>query len=185
MGQEKALIDFEGRPLVLRVADGLAQMADPVLLATGDPGRLGPLGYREVADAIADCGPLGGLVAGLEASPHALMAVVAVDMPYLSPELLGLLASLWQGEAAVVPMGETGREPLHAVYSTGALPALQGALADGRYGLRQLLSALAVREVDASQWAGRDIDPRFAFNINRPEDLGVRGHGGAGSARQS
>ena len=171
MGREKALIDFEGQPLVLRVADRLARAADPVLLATGNPGRLGPVGYREVADVSAECGPLGGLVAGLEASPHELVAVVAVDMPYVSPELLKFLASLRQGEDAVVPMGATGLEPLHAVYSTSALPAMRNALADGRYGLRQLLSDLRVREVRASEWSPSTIDPRFAFNINRPEDL--------------
>lgn len=171
MGREKALIDFEGQPLVLRVADRLARAADPVLLATGNPGRLGPVGYREVADASAECGPLGGLVAGLEASPHELVAVVAVDMPYVSPELLKFLASLCQGEDVVLTMGATGLEPMHAVYSISALPAMRNALADGRYGLRQLLSDLRVREVRASEWSPGTIDPRFAFNINRPEDL--------------
>jgi molybdopterin-guanine dinucleotide biosynthesis protein A len=92
-------------------------------------------------------------------------------MPYVSPELLKFLASLRQGEDAVVPMGATGLEPLHAVYSTSALPAMRSALADGRYGLRQLLSDLRVREVRASEWYPSTIDPRFAFNINRPEDL--------------
>jgi molybdenum cofactor guanylyltransferase len=171
MGKEKALIDFEGQPLVLRVADRVARVAEPVLLATGYPGRLGPVGYREVADVTAECGPLGGLVAGLEASPHELVAVVAVDMPFASPELLRFLASLRQGEEAVVPRGATGLEPLHAVYSTSALPAMRNALAEGRYGLRQLLSDLRLREVGASEWSRSTIDPRFAFNINRPEDL--------------
>ena len=42
MGFEKALIEVGGEPLVLRVARRLARVADPVLLATGSPGRLGP-----------------------------------------------------------------------------------------------------------------------------------------------
>ena len=171
MGREKALIEFGGQLLVGRAADRLARAADPVLVATGVPGRLGPIGYHEVADVTPGCGPLGGLVAGLEASPHELLAVVAVDMPYLSPELLELLASLRRAEDAVVPLGATGLEPLHAVYSTRALPAMRDALAGGRYGLQQLLSHLHVREVPASEWAAGNIDPRFAFNINRPEDL--------------
>ena len=58
----------------------MARVADPVLLATGSVGRLGPLGYPEVADEVAGAGPLGGIVAGLEASPHEEMAVVAVDI---------------------------------------------------------------------------------------------------------
>jgi molybdopterin-guanine dinucleotide biosynthesis protein A len=170
-GREKALIEFEGQSLVLRVAGRLARVADPVLLATGTPGRLGPVGYPEVADAGADRGPLGGVVAGLEASPHLLMAVTAVDMPYVSPELMQLLASLHQDEDTVVPMGTTGPEPLHAVYATSALPAMRQALAGGRYGLRRLLADLRVRRVVESEWLHRGVDPRFALNINSPADL--------------
>jgi molybdopterin-guanine dinucleotide biosynthesis protein A len=171
MGREKALVDFQGQPLVLRVADRMARAADPVLLATGTPGRLGPVGYPEVADVAAERGPLGGLVAGLEASPHELMAVVAVDMPYMSPELMELLASLREDEDAVVPMGITGPEPLHAVYSTSALPAMRHALARGQHGLRRLFADLRVREVLGAEWAHQGVDPRFAFNINGPWDL--------------
>jgi molybdopterin-guanine dinucleotide biosynthesis protein A len=171
MGRDKALIDFEGQPLLLRVAARLALVAAPVLLAPGTPGRLGPVGYREVEDAAAGCGPLGGLVAGLEASPHELTAVVAGDMPYISAELLNLLAALRQGEDAIVPVGTTGLEPLHAVYATSALPKMREALAAGRLGLRQLLGELRVREVPPPEWSAGDVDARFAFSVNSPEDL--------------
>src|SRR5207244_11617708 len=50
MGFEKALIEVGGEPLVLRVARRLARVADPVLLATGSPGRLEPPGYPDCAD---------------------------------------------------------------------------------------------------------------------------------------
>jgi len=93
-------------------------------------------------------------------------------MPYTSSELLAFLASLHQDEDAVAPMGETGVEPLHAVYSRSALPVMREALSKRQYGLRRLLSRLRVRQVEGAEWAHLDIDPRFAFNINRPEDLG-------------
>jgi molybdopterin-guanine dinucleotide biosynthesis protein A len=174
MGREKALVDFEGQPLILRVAERMARAADPVFLASATPGRLGLLDYAEVPDVAANCGPLGGLVAGLEASPHDLMAVAAVDMPYLSPELMEFLASLRQEEDAVVPVGTTGLEPLHAVYAISAIPAMRRALAEGRYGLRRLLEGLRVREVPSSEWSHRGVDPGFAFNINTPADLELR-----------
>jgi molybdopterin-guanine dinucleotide biosynthesis protein A len=171
MGKEKALTVFESRPLIERVAERLALAASPVLVAPGQPGRLGSLSFPEVPDWAPGCGPLGGLVAGLQASPHELMAVVAVDMPYASSELLAFLASRHQDEDAVAPMGETGVEPLHAVYSRSALPVMREALSKRQYGLRRLLTRLRVRQVEGVEWAHLDIDPRFAFNINRPEDL--------------
>lgn len=171
MGEDKALIVFEGRALIQRVAERLARAADPVLVASGRPGRLASIGFPEVADFAPGCGPLGGLVAGLLASPHQLTAVVAVDMPYASSELLAFLASLHQDEDAVAPVGETGTEPLHAVYSRSALPKMREALLQRQYGLRRLLSQLRVRQVVAPEWAHLEVDPRFAFNINRPGDL--------------
>ena len=104
MGFEKALIEVDGEPLVLRVARRLARVADPVLLATGSLGRLGPLGYPEVADERPGAGPLAGLAGGLAASTHELMAAVAVDMPFVSGDLLMLLAALHEDEDAVVPV---------------------------------------------------------------------------------
>lgn len=171
MGTEKALIPLHGRPLVLHVAALLGQVADPVLLAPGRLGRLGPLGHREVQDEAPGSGPLSGLVAGLAASPHPLLAVVAVDLPFASPALFRLLADLHGGEDAVVPRNDSGPQPLHAVYATAALPRLRAALADGRLALQEVLADLEVRWVGEDEWRAADPAGRFAVNLNRPEDV--------------
>lgn len=171
MRADKALLEVEGRPLVLRVAARVARVADPVILAIGTRGRLGSLGYLEVADERPGDGPLAGLVAGLAASPHELVAAVGVDMPFVSPELLSFLAALHQDEDAVVPISAGGPEPLHAVYARSALPALRQGLGEGVLSLRLLLKRLRVREIGESQCRRVDPSGRFALNINRPEDL--------------
>jgi molybdenum cofactor guanylyltransferase len=171
MGREKALLPVEGRPLVLHVAGLLEGAADPVFLAPGILGRLGALGYLEVEDAAPGSGPLGGLVAGLAASPHPLQAVVAVDMPFASPELFTYLADLHRGEDAVVPLFGSRPEPLHAVYARSALPALQSYLAEGALALHSVLERLRVRWVDKDEWRTADPSGRFAQNINSAEDL--------------
>ena len=147
-------------------------VADPVMLAPGRAGRLTDLGYPEVADDPPGVGPLGGLIGGLSASPHPLLAAAAVDMPFVSPDVLRLLAGLHQDEDAVVPVTDSGVEPLHAVYSTTALPLLRGACVEGRFAMRAALEGLRVRLVDESEWKRADPGGRFALNVNRPEDLG-------------
>jgi molybdopterin-guanine dinucleotide biosynthesis protein A len=101
MGRDKSLIHVEGEPLVVRVASRISTVADPVMLAPGRLGRLTDLGYAEVADDPPGVGPLGGLVGGLAASPHHLLAAAAVDMPFVSPAVLRLLAGLHEDEDAV------------------------------------------------------------------------------------
>lgn len=171
LGRDKAMIQFAGRPLVVHVAQTLARVADPVLLAPGTAGRLGSLGYGEVADPEGAHGPLAGLVAGLTASPHEAMAVAAVDMPFVSTDLFDLLAGLRDGEEAVIPIGPRGPEPLHGVYATSALPAMRRQLAAGHLAVREALDHLRVRYVRADEWRAVDPEARFALNVNTAAEL--------------
>jgi molybdopterin-guanine dinucleotide biosynthesis protein A len=172
MGRDKASMPFEGEPMASRVARTLASVCDEVLVASGDGSRLGWLGLRQVADDVPDAGPLGGLVAGLEASTSELTAAVAVDMPYVCSALLSLMARLWNGEDAVVPVSARGPEPLHALYAGAAAgPRLRDAFTDGTRSMRDALQLLSVRSVAEEIWRGVDPQGRFAWNLNRPDEL--------------
>jgi molybdopterin-guanine dinucleotide biosynthesis protein A len=175
MGIDKAGMEVEGEPLVARVTGRISAVAHPLFVASGTPGRWGDIGFPEIEDARSGSGPLGGLVAGLEASPHRLLAAVAVDMPFASGDVLRLLAALHVDEDAVVPVTQAGLEPLHAVYSRRALPSLRRALDEGKFGLRAALAHLRVKEVDQAEWQAADATGRFALNLNRPEDLALLG----------
>jgi molybdopterin-guanine dinucleotide biosynthesis protein A len=172
MGRDKTAPDFlfDGEPLAARVARLLGQVCDEVLVASGDGARMAWLGLPQIPDGVPDSGPLGGLVAGLERAAHPLVAAVAADMPFASPALLRLLASLADGRAAAVPVGDRGIEPLHAVYATAARPVLEAALQDRRLSVRDALAGLDVRTVGEGEWRPADPSGRFAWNVNRPED---------------
>jgi len=170
MGRDKAWVEVGGSSLLERAVARLRTVADPVILAGGDrtldhPGCLG------VLDPVPGSGPLGGLVAALRASPHELCAVVAVDMPDLSPELLRRLAEQWRGEDAVVPLDGDGSQPLHAVYSRRILAAAQAALRAGDLSLRGLLERARVRTVDVAALPGHPFPAGFALNLNTPDEL--------------
>ena len=171
MGRDKALIEIDGKPLVRLVADRVAECADPVLLASGASRRFETLPYEEIPDAAPGTGPISGLVAALSASPHELLVAAAVDMPFVSAGVFRLLLELRAHEDAVVPVTGEGRQPLHALYHRSALPHLTDALERGRYGLREALDGLDVREVGQEEWGAVDPQGRFALNMNTQEDL--------------
>lgn len=171
MGRDKALLSISGRPLFVFVAETLRRVCDPVVLAPGCRGRLGITGFQEVDDAVPDTGPMGGIAAGLAASSHDLVAVVAVDMPRLSPALLQYMAVLHSDEDAIVPITSRGREPLHAVYARSSLAHMRGALEEGRLGMRALLDEIKVKEVGEPEWSGFDPSGAFAANVNTMKDL--------------
>lgn len=172
MGVDKARLVLGRQTLTARVVSVLEHVCDDVLVASGDGRRLDDLGVAQVADAVADAGPLGGLVAGLEAARHELVAVVAVDLPYASAAVLELLAERWSGQPAVVPLAGCRLQPLHAVYArAAAAPPLRRMLAEGRRSVTGAVRSLDPRVVAPHEWASADPAGRFALNLNRPEDL--------------
>lgn len=182
MGRDKALIAFAGEPLIRRAVRILGEACDDVLIASGDGRRLPVAGCRQVADALPGAGPLAGLVAGLEAARHPLVAVVAVDMPHLSPPVFRLLEALWGGEPAVVPEVRGESQPLHALYASAAAPALRRRLEAGELTLRAAVAALGPRVVGEAAWGPLDPGGRFAQNLNVPGDLPAAAPGGQGSS---
>jgi molybdenum cofactor guanylyltransferase len=170
MGADKALLTVAGETLVARVVRRLRPVCGEVLVASG--GRPLPgLGDAEVADAVTDAGPMAGIVAGLEAAGTDLVAVVAVDLPLASADVLDALASSWDGEPAVVPLVDGRLQPLHAVYSRDAAPALRQRLEAGLRSPTDAVAALGARVVGTDGWSHLDPGGSFARNINRPEDL--------------
>ena len=170
MGVDKAAITLGGTTLLARAVARLAEVCDPVLIAPGDTSTT-VAGRQSVADAVRDAGPLGGIVAALRASPHPLLAVVAVDLPWIDARLIRMLAALVGDCDVAVCETAGGVEPLHAVYSTTILGEAQAALAGPDRSLRRLIARTKARRLAESEWRAAGISEMFARNLNTPEDL--------------
>lgn len=169
MGADKALLDWHGRPLVDHVAARLAPACTRVLIASGDGLRLERPG--EIADAVADSGPLGGLLAALEAADAPLLAVVAVDLPHANAGVLSALASVIGEADAAIPLVDGRLQPLHAVYRTTGAERLRAYLDAGGRAVMGFLDRLSVAEAGPGVWSAADPTGRFAVNLNSPEDV--------------
>jgi molybdopterin-guanine dinucleotide biosynthesis protein A len=170
MGFDKATLRFDGETLLQRVLARLDTVCDPVMVAPGGL-ALTLTGRASVADAKPDSGPLGGLVAGLRASPHRLLAVVAVDLPWVDPELLGLLAAAIGDHDVAVCETDHGIEPLHAVYATSLLEAAETALHSHDRSMRHVIARSNALYVPESTWRTAGISDAFTRNVNTPEDV--------------
>lgn len=163
MGEDKALIAVDGRPLVEHVAGRLASVCPTVLVAPG-PRRLDGLAWDQIDDHEEEGGPLAGIIGGLAAASTPLVAVVAVDMPRVDPAVLSALADAWDGSVAVVPIAADRPQPLHAVYAVAGLPDLTAAFAAGERSVSRVLRRTGAVFVDLE-------DDRWAADLDTPEDL--------------
>jgi molybdenum cofactor guanylyltransferase len=170
MGVDKATITFDGSTLLERALARLDEVCDPVLIAGGDAPRT-VAGRRSVVDVVSGAGPLSGLVAALRASPHRLLAVVAVDLPWIDPRLVRLVAERIGDCDVAVCETANGLEPLHAVYSTSILGAAETALAGDDRSLRHLIERSRAVRLAEIEWRDLGISDRFTRNINTAADL--------------
>lgn len=174
MGQDKALMPFLGRPLIQRVIERMTPLADEIIVTTNRPEAYAFLGLPLFADLRPGRGALGGLYTALASAGKELLATLACDMPFASPELLAFQTRLLEAENAdvVIPLLESGYEPLHAVYRRATcLPAVEWALENDQWKLISWFSKVNVRTLSAAEC--RVYDPReLAFaNVNTPQEV--------------
>lgn len=169
MGENKALLPWEGGTVIGSVASRLQSLFDHVLVVAADPSPYQFLGLPSARDQRPGLGPLGGVEAALREAPDPRVFVVACDMPFLNPDLIRYMAWLPPAQA-VVPYLDGRPEPLHALYSKDALSHVRSLLAEGERRVHVLLERLEVRRVEEDE-VRRFADPERIFaNLNRPED---------------
>jgi len=190
MGGDKALLPFLGRPLILRVMERLAPLADELLVTTNrpadfaflteskvfakHPGRARLCTPRIVADLLPGRGPLGGLYTALHVASHPFVAVVACDMPFASRLLFDYERDLLLETDAdvVLPSSAAGLEPLHAVYrGATCLPVIEAALAAVEWKLIGWLAKVKVRALTREETARCDPQGLAFLNLNTPEEF--------------
>jgi molybdopterin-guanine dinucleotide biosynthesis protein A len=171
MGADKATIEVAGVTLLERAVTRMREVCDPVLIAPGDVTLPADGAYVSVVDAMPGAGPLAGIIAALRAAPHRLLAVVAVDLPWLDPALFRLLAARIGAHDAALCETDRGVEPMHAVYARSALATAEAMLRGPDRSLRGLIEGLRTVRVTPLEWRAAGISERFSRNVNTPADL--------------
>ncbi|HEV2010630.1 MAG TPA: molybdenum cofactor guanylyltransferase [Candidatus Limnocylindria bacterium] len=170
MGQDKAWIELDGEPLIKRVADVLAEVADEVIVVANDP-KYESLGLRVVRDHWPQGGALGGIATGVGAATHEAVLVAACDMPFLSADVWRVLLA-HAGEAdVVIPRIGGEYETLHALYTKACVPHMARALGENRLRVIAFFDAVKVQAVEEPELRAVDPNLRAFTNVNTPEEL--------------
>lgn len=170
MGSNKALLPFRGGLFIEAIHRQLAVLFPEVLLITNAAEQYDFLPCRKAGDLFPEAGALAGLHSGLYHSTTEHVFVVACDMPWLSDTLIRHLASRRHHGDLVIPEGEMGLEPLHAIYSRKCLPYIEASLQANR---RRIISFFdRISPVIVPRPLITTFDPYFRSfsNINTPAD---------------
>lgn len=174
MGEDKALKPFLGRPLIRRVVERLAPVADEMIVTTNRPEDYRFLDLRLVPDLRPGRGALGGLYTAVASASHPVVAVMACDMPFASAALLRAASRLLVKEEAdvVIAKSEEGYEPLHAVYRRETcLPAIEAAIGADQWKVIAWFPQVKVRVLTPEEVRAHDPSGLAFWNVNTPEEF--------------
>ena len=157
MGRDKATMPWRGHTLLEHMASLLSSVYSHVQV----------VGRSELPDITPGMGPLGGIATALESCPVQRCLVVAIDLPFLTPEFLKLFKMRIETSLRpVIAVGIEPRYPLCLGLDRSLLPLVQRRLADNQLSIRGFVDA-AVPELV------HEADPSIFANLNSPEDFRV------------
>ena len=186
LGVEKALLEFDGRPLICWMAKTLLSAADELVVVARDQKhadrtlldqtRSDRIWIRFTWDRVSGFGPVAGLEAGLGMARGRFAFAAACDLPFLNGMVIQRLFELadpGRGYEAAVPVQPNGYfEPLHSVYEREKMQAsCQRALESGERRIHVPLQELVVNRVSKEHLLPMDPELLSFFNLNTREDL--------------
>lgn len=173
MGTDKALLPWNGVPLLERVCRAAVQSCSSVAVLTPWPQRYqsvisAPVQFIE--EAGPQQGPLIALKQGLAEVSTPWILLLACDLPCLDPQILQdwgrKLQSLPDVQLAQVPYHQGRWEPLCGFYHQRCFHQLQSFIAQGGRSFQDWLEQMPVQKLDVNDRAAAMLR-----NCNTPEDL--------------
>ncbi len=170
MGRPKALLPFDGEPLIVHVVRALKKMfAETVVVAAPDQ-ELPSLPAVLVRDEVAYQGPVSGIYHGLKAATKEVCFVTSCDAPFLNLQLISQLLAQISDCDVVVPYWQQRFQPLHAVYRTSVLPLLKEQLERGELRPIFLYDKVRTRKIQEDEIRQLDPEGLSFLNMNSPAE---------------
>jgi molybdopterin-guanine dinucleotide biosynthesis protein A len=174
MGTDKAMLEIDGEPLLVRSARVLSQVAGSVTVV-GHPERHSGLGVPVIRVRPDDVGGvdldyMNGVVTALEHSTAEWTLITSADMPYLTADWL-----LYMADRALAADVDLVTRGFCNMYRTACLPALMRALDEtpNSFGhTMRYLDYLVLRPEDSlpfdpDGWLFLDVDTPRDFELAR------------------
>lgn len=132
-GRDKARVELEGIPLIVRVADSLRPVASSVTVIADRADKYSDFDLVTIADLRPGLGPLGGIQTALahRAEPGWLLCASCDRIGIRTDWLQSLLAGAGTGGDGIVAFRGELWQPLPALYHTSIISEVNKALGSG------------------------------------------------------
>lgn len=171
MGQDKAFLNYHGKPQVEFMVDLLRDYCDDVFVSTRVDQANHPIlkQFKQIHDAtiFSDAGPIAGIMSAMQQQPSAAWLIVACDLPLITTETLAFLIkhrNPTKCATAFVSSHDHLPEPLCSIYEPTAFTLLQKHFQAGKTCPRKFLINNDVNLLSLPQ-------AHMLDNVNAPTDF--------------
>lgn len=139
-----------------------------LFLSAAHAGDYPDMGLRVVADEHRGIGPIEGILQGLYTAREEHLFVCAVDMPFVTRDMVLSLAKFICEDYDAYVFREGERiHPACAIYRRSVIPYAEQMISEGSYRLKDLLDRVRTRYVDIEE---ASCQTKRLMNINTPRE---------------
>lgn len=174
-GKDKTLLKINDELIIESIINKCKNIFSEIIIVSNQQNKFKVPGVKEVSDIFLECGPLGGIHAGLSAAGTPVCFVTACDMPFFHLPLVEYFLSESACYEIVVPRENTNHlQPLFAVYKKSLLPQAEKLLMEKKGRILDLYKTAKVLYIDEPDWKKRiqGNDDVF-YNINSQKDFDI------------
>ena len=171
MGQNKALIEIDGVPIIKRIHNIFKRLFEEIIIVTNQKEIFLDLNVNIFSDLIPNRGVLVGLYTGLFFSSYNYSFCVACDMPFLNESVIKFLIKNAKQYDVIVPKTKDGLQPLHAIYSKKCLEPIKKIIDEGKYKILDFYPMVNTKIIEEEKFLNFDPLRKSFINLNTPEEL--------------
>ena len=173
MGQDKAALRFQGKPLIQHAIDLVSHFtADMRIVGPPERYELKTPGVPVMADLVESRGPISGILTALLSTPSSLNLIVACDMPRIPITFVDMLfEKVNQADAAAFKSNSGLIEPLCALYTKNCLPFIDRNFRLKRYQIADSLEQVRVNYISEGELLQKGLHTSIFRSINTRRDF--------------
>ncbi len=151
MGFDKQLLNINGKSIFESNLEILKGIFDEIIVVTSKPELYNNFDVKVVSDIYLNCGPLGGIHAGLQSlndiTQYAYL--LACDMPCINKEFVDYLIkqTMNNNYDACVSTCDGKMQPFNGIYSKSILPIIESDLSENKTSLYKLIKKVNAHSI--------------------------------------
>lgn len=166
-GDNKALIDLGGKPLIKIIIDKISPLFNKVYVVTNNTSDYYSLDNIEIVKDLypENRSTLEAIYSGLKASDDKDNMVFACDMPYLNTNLIQDMINNIKDYDLVMPVIKGKPVTFHTIYTKNCLPVMEKALEKKHKKVSRIFRELNVKYIQEDKLKELDPDLNSFFHI--------------------